>query len=360
VNALPTDKERYERILDAQAQWKEIGPVPRDQEDSLWERFRKPIDAYFQERRARLEVDRAKREESAKLKEALCVEAEALRDSQDWKAGVETAKALQARWKDVPPAPRSVDQELWKRFRSACDAFFERLKEHSAKRDQERAGNLKRKLDLCFAIEIHAGLPAADEEARAAREAWIAEQRAAGLPVPEAGDWKRSTEAVKQLQQQWRTIGPAPREWNDKVWERFQRACDGFFEERRRALGLPDDDPQANLEAKLALIAEAEALANDPGSHQEDAVIGLRGRWKRIGPVPRAQSDYVWERFNAACDAACPREARSRRDSGESRESRGPRSQSQGARGPRGARSSDDAVWTDTRTKPTGSPFGKL
>lgn len=351
LDELPGDKERYERILDAQAQWKEIGPAPREVEDSLWERFRKPIDAYFEERRGRMEIERGQREEGARVKQELCLEAETLAGSNDWKAGVEKAKALQARWKEAPPAPRAVDQELWKRFRGACDAFFERLKEHSAQRDGERLANLKRKQDLCFEIEIHSGLPITDDAAKAAREAWIAGRQAAGAEVPAApGDWKRATDRVKQLQQEWRTIGPAPREQNDAVWERFQRASDAFFEERRRALGLPDEDPQANLESKLALIADAEALAKDPGAHQQGAVSALRGQWKRIGPVPRAQSDFVWERFNAACDAAAPREAR------ESREGREPR----GGGDSRGPRRNDDAQWNDSRPRPTGSLFGKL
>jgi len=177
-----------------------------------------------------------------------------------------------------------------------------------------------------------------------------------GSGVPEApGDWKRVTDKVKQLQQEWRDIGPAPRENNDAVWERFQRASDAFFEERRRALGLPDEDPQVNLESKLALIADAEELAKDPGGHQQGAVSALRGQWKRIGPVPRAQSDYVWERFNAACDAAAPRELREARDSGESRAPRGG-----GSRGGQGPRRTEESEWTDSRPRTGGSLFGKL
>ncbi|HAO99939.1 MAG TPA: hypothetical protein DCQ83_07855 [Fibrobacteres bacterium] len=305
LNELPSDKERYERILDAQAQWKEIGPVPREQEDAVWERFRKPMDDYFQERRERMKNERAQREENAKIKEDLCIEAEALRDSTDWKATIEKIKALQARWKTSGPTFRDLDQELWKRFRGACDAFFDRLKENSAKRDQEREGNLLKKIDICFTIEILSGTPPADDESKHAREAWIETQRAKGASVPQPmDDWKKATDRVKYFQGEWKKVGPAPREQNELIWDRFQRANDLFFEERRRAMGLPADDPQANLEGKLALIADAEELAHDPGSHNTDTVRKLFQQWKRIGPVPRAQSDYVWERFSTACDTA--------------------------------------------------------
>ena len=343
LGELETDKERYERILEAQAQWKEIGPVPREEEDAIWERFRKPLDEYFQNHRAKQEAERGQREEGARIKAELCAEAEALKDSTEWKATIEKVKDLQARWKASPPAPRSADQELWQRFRAACDAFFDRLKEHSAGRDQDREGNLRRKEDLCFAVEIYSGLEPSDADARAERAAWIETQLAAGFGVPEASDdWRKTTDKVKALQQEWRTIGAVPRERNNTLWDRFQRACDLFFEERRRALGLPEEDPQANLEAKLALIAEAEELALAPGADQEDAVSKLRANWKRIGPVPRAQSDYVWDRFNEACDTALPRALREPRAPQQSR------------------RSEETSEWSDSRPRADKPLFGKL
>jgi hypothetical protein len=248
------------------------------------------------------------REQGAKEKEALCAEAESLKDSTEWKATIEKVKALQARWKASPPAPRHLDQALWQRFRAACDGFFERLKANSGVRDGDREGNLRLKEDLCFAVEIMSGLPAADADGRMARDAWVEAQLVAGHGAPEApetpSDWNRATEKVKALQQEWRAIGPVPREDNDAVWNRFQRTCDAFFDERRRALGHPDEDPQRNLEEKLALIANAEELAQESGPHHENAVQNLRRQWKRIGPVPRAQTDYVTERFGAACAAA--------------------------------------------------------
>jgi hypothetical protein len=323
---LASDRERYEAILDAQAQWKEIGPVPREHEDALWDRFRAPLDAYFAAHRERSAAERALRDQGAKEKEALCAEAESLKDSTEWKATIEAIKGLQARWKASPPAPRHLDQALWQRFRGACDAFFDRLKANGAARDGDREGNLRLKEDLCFAVEIMSGLPAADADARMARDAWVEAQLAAGHGAPTApegpSDWNRATEKVKSLQQEWRAIGPVPREDNDTVWNRFQRACDAFFDERRRAVGGSGgehggergrgreggEDPQHNLEEKLALIADAEELAHTPGIRNLPIAQDLQRKWKRIGPVPRAQTEYVNERFAAACTAAVSQE----------------------------------------------------
>lgn len=132
LDELDTDEGKHQRILDAQAQWKAIGPVPRDEEDALWERFRKPIDAYFDARRERGAADREAREEGIRIKEDICTEAESLpcteaeslpRDG-DRREVVDKIRALQAKWKAAPAAPRAVERELWQRFRAACDAFF--------------------------------------------------------------------------------------------------------------------------------------------------------------------------------------------------------------------------------------------
>jgi hypothetical protein len=323
LESMPGDQDRFDRIKEAQAAWKELGPAgTREADDALWERFRKPIDAYFEGRKSRMGEERLAREENAKAKEDICIEAESLIGSTEWKATIDKIKTLQERWKATGPAPRESDRELWKRFRSACDAFFDRLKENSAKRDQERGGNLKRKTDLCFLVEAMLSRPLSQEEADA-RAAWEAES----LPMDIArfrvkegpADWNGNTEKVKTIQKEWKKIGPVPREVNEALWERFHMACDAFFEERRVALGIRPEDPQVNLEKKLELIADAESLARNPGPDSARHAANLQREWRRIGAVPRAQSDYVWRRFTDACNAALGRMADEGGQGGEER-----------------------------------------
>ncbi len=313
LDGLPDDEARLTAVKEAQAAWKAVGPAPKEDEQALWERFRKPIDAFFEARHEKLSEERAGRDANAAAKEDLCIEAESLRDSTDWKETIERMKALQARWKATGPAPRAVDQELWKRFRAACDGFFDRLKVNSADRAREREANLRKKQDICFMVEKLAGISppsegdAAESDGFDAQDA-VSEPTSASMAEAESDrdgfDWKKGTDQVKALQQEWKRVGHVPREEADRLWARFQRACDAFFEERRRALGLPQEDPQANLERKLALIEEAEELLrSDAGRDEKESFVeSARRDWKRIGPVPRAQSQYVWDRFNEACE----------------------------------------------------------
>lgn len=324
LDGMSGDQARFDAIKQAQSQWKDVGPAgTREIDEALWERFRKPIDLYFEGRKARAGEEKAVREENAKAKEDICLEAESLIGSTEWKATIEKIKALQERWKATGPAPREADRDLWKRFRTACDAFFDRLKENSARRDQEREGNLKRKLDLCFLAETWISRPLSAGEAEA-RAAWEAK----GMPIDIARfkspggaiEWNSATETIKALQREWKKIGPVPKDQSDAIWERFHAACDAFFEERRVALGLRPEDPQANLERKLDLIAEAEELARNPGPGTARRAEQLQREWKRIGAVPRAQSDYVWRRFQDAMLAAGG-EGPAREDAGSERDS---------------------------------------
>jgi hypothetical protein len=135
-------------------------------------------------------------------REELCVRVEALVDSTDWKETGALIKALQQEWKAIGPAPRSQAEPLWQRFRAACDQFFARRQQHDlAVRDQERQGNLKAKLLLCERMEA---LYAADDIAAA-------------------------QETARQLQVEWKTVGPTPRDQSDAVWTRFRTASDQLF-----------------------------------------------------------------------------------------------------------------------------------
>ncbi len=306
IDELATDEERYNCIREAQVAWKEIGPVTKEQEQPLWERFRKPCDAFFESRKAKFSEDQSAREENQKLKEELCVEAESLMNSQDWKNTIEKYKVLQEKWKAIGQAPREIDNVLWKRYRTACDGFFTKLKANSALMEKERQFNLKKKEDLCFEVEAMLHRELTPEEAKR-RMDWQLEKLSKNFGYFQAKDgpidWKASFENVKAIQKDWKKIGHVPRDKSDAIWDRFHKACDDFFEERRKALGLPESDPAINLERKLEIITEAESIANAEKSEEgQKRMRDLQRNWKRIGPVPQAQNEFVWKRFRTACD----------------------------------------------------------
>jgi DNA repair exonuclease SbcCD ATPase subunit len=113
-----------------QDEWKATGPVPQHRSTELWGRFRGAMDQFFARRKEHYDHLEKEQKDNLRHKEALCVRAEELSDSDDWKETAEALKALQAEWKTVGPVPRKRAEALWERFHDACDRFFTRRTTH--------------------------------------------------------------------------------------------------------------------------------------------------------------------------------------------------------------------------------------
>jgi hypothetical protein len=237
-------KETAELIKLLQEEWKAIGPVPREQADAVWKRFRAACDKFFDRRKATFSEADERRAESLKIKEALCVEAEQLKDSTDYKGAAERLKALQAEWKDAGSGPRGASEAAWKRFRAACDHFFERRKAHFAAQDGERKANLEKKEALCQKVEAMTGLEADPGE------------------------------VIRGLMVEWKTIGPAPRDDADRIWDRFRTACDRLRTPEPvapEAAPTPTADgrPPSKFENRLPLAGIADRLTSPGGRNDK-------------------------------------------------------------------------------------------
>lgn len=282
----PADPKEVAMYLKSlQAEWKSVGPAPKDKSEELWARFKAKGDQIYERLRAATDDERA---ENLKKKTALCERVEALvqvmgdppADATDWKALGEQLKALQAEWKATGPGPGAAKEQvdaLWTRFKTAADKVFAARKARYTEQEEERGENLKKKEALCAQAESLA------------------------LSI----DWKLAGDRIKALQVEWKAIGPAPREQQEALWTRFRAACDRFFERRQAAFEKIDEDRQKNLVAKEALCAQVEAIVQKDDLDQEAAeseVKRLQAEWKRIGPPPQKQADAIWARFRGACD----------------------------------------------------------
>ena len=118
---------------------------------------------------------------------------------------VKQLRQLQKDWKKAGAVPKDRFDQLQKRYQAACDALQDRYRAHKAQQEEARSGNLVKKEQLCVEVE----------------------------KLAESADWEATTEAIKQLQAQWKAIGAVPRSKADEVWQRFRAACDKFFERRR-------------------------------------------------------------------------------------------------------------------------------
>lgn len=271
--AAPNSKGADQALRAAQALLRGPG------EPALKQRLSGLIDALGKKLGEQREAESWKRFASVPKLEALCKEAEALAevvgDVEDKRRAPALLKELQVRWKEIGPAPKDKHEALWTRFKAACDAVYEKSKDYFGKLEEERGGNLAKKEELCVKVEA----------------------------LKDSTDWKETSEAIKKLQEEWKAIGPVPKDKGDAAWKRFRAACDIFFTRRNENDKSRDEARAANLQRKELLCARIEGIAHSTDWKQTaDVIKAAQEEWQAIGPVPRAEGDVLWKRFRAACD----------------------------------------------------------
>jgi DNA polymerase III psi subunit len=300
-------QETTPKIKAMQNLWKEIGPLPRAMEKDLQRSFQEVCDSFFTRQRAFYQqLDEARRE-NFKQKRRLCEEAEALSESADFKSTLSRIKELQARWKEIGPIPRSKGDALWKRFRSACDRFFNHL-------DEERLTNLRKKELLCEQVETlveSIRLDAADTATNTAADTKDTEDTEDAEDTGDAenrdSDDNEKISKIRNniidLQKEWKIIGPVPKESDTAIWERFRKPCDAFFNRFEDHFAAVQDQQTQNQTLKEELLAEARQLSESTEwKAARTRLIELQAEWKKIGPAPRKYNQKLWNDFRAACD----------------------------------------------------------
>jgi len=208
-------------------------------------------------------------------KEELIGVAESLMGSNSWTQTASKMKELQQEWKKLGSASREDDELLWKQFRGALDAFFQRRDDHRTRQSEQRHDARQKKEALCGQAE--------------------------GLT--ESTDWESTSHAMEQLMVEWKAAGWAGRDVEDALWERFRSARGAFFDRRRAAQQEFSHQREAHKQKKIGLCEAAEALIQSPDIFGAcEQAKQLQVEWKSVGPVPRAVSEALWERFRGACD----------------------------------------------------------
>jgi hypothetical protein len=263
-----------QRLKALQAEWKNAGPAPKEKSEELWQRFKGTCDKVYErctEHFAELDKER---EKNLAAKQDLCAEAEALAQSADFKEAGDKIKLLQEKWKTIGPVSRKEANPIWKRFRAACDQFFERRQAHHEALDQERQANLKAKEALC-------------EEAEA---------------LSESSNWQDTATKYKELQARWKQVGPVPRKDAEAVWQRFRGAADRFFQRRESYL---DEGRSANLRQKVEICDGLLQLLDEAATGAErDVAKSFCEAWKtwsKVGPIPDDQVESTNHRLRELC-----------------------------------------------------------
>jgi hypothetical protein len=253
------------------------GPLPaaRDREAAV-KRLTALRAAFGTRIRELREISEWKRWANSGVQEELCGQLEALIAAPDIERAARLLRDIERMWRQARAAPRDQEEPLRQRFETARSALRARCDEYFARQAEERSSNLKLKEELCAQVEA----------------------------LATATDWVKTAERIKQLQSEWRKVGPVQRDQARVIWERFRAACDRFFSRRKEDLDSRKKVWADNATRKEALCEQAEALAASSQWEETAAAFKrLQSEWKAIGAVRKGRSEALWRRFRKACDA---------------------------------------------------------
>lgn len=187
-----------DKLLEIQKVWKTIGFAPKKNNAKVYERFRNACDTFFEAKRNFYGQLKTEMDHNLQLKNEICELAESMQESEDWKKTSDELIALQKRWKEIGPVPRRHSDAVWKRFRAACDKFFERKNAHFAGVEGDYKENLERKRALLAEAE-------------------------------EKGFDGITFEEIKEFQRRWSEIGFVPIRQKDAIQKQYKEVVDKMF-----------------------------------------------------------------------------------------------------------------------------------
>ena len=274
--------EAFRELQKLHEQWKEFGPVAKEFRDSIWDRFKAATAVINKKYQAYFEGQKEKQQENLEEKTKLCEQVEAIaekevKSSNEWNQLSSEIEEIQKKWRTIGFATKKENQKIYDRFRAACDKFFARKREYYSQFKDSMNENMDKKIALI-------------EKAEALKD---------------SKEWKKTTEALIELQKQWKEIGAVPRKKSEQLWKRFRAACDAFFTERDKN-SKPENDYYGNLKAKRALIDEINAYESKGAEADQEAAREFAEKWRAIGFVPYKEKENVQKAYSEAFQAKFP------------------------------------------------------
>lgn len=269
----------FHQLQKLHQEYREAGPVAKEMREQIWKRFKDASTIINKRHQDHFEQIKAQEEQNLEKKTELCqkvesIDLEPLKTYAQWEEITKQILAYQAEWKTIGFTPRKVNNEIFERFRTACDRFFQ------AKTTYFKANREKLNANL------------------AAKNALVEKAEA----LKDSTDWGTTTNKFIELQKQWKTIGAVPHKVSDAIWKRFNDACNYFFGKKTEANAGQRKEEEANLEIKKGIIADLEKLASETTDNILQTVRDLQARWNETGHVPYSKKEKIYRRYRELCD----------------------------------------------------------
>lgn len=270
----------FPAFRELQNRWREIGPVPATKFRDLNDTYQFYVEKFYDMVKINRDLRDLDFKKNLEAKEAFCQAAEKLSENENVVEAFRELQKLHEQWKEFGPVAKEFRDSIWDRFKAATAVINKKYQAYFEGQKEKQQENLAEKTKLCEQVEA-----------------------IAGKEVKSSNEWNTLSTEIEEIQKIWRTIGFATRKENQKIYDRFRAACDNFFTRKREYYSQFKDSMNENMEKKLSLIEQAEALKDSKEwKKTTEALIALQKQWKEIGAVPRKKSEQLWKRFRAACD----------------------------------------------------------
>ena len=273
----PSVTKAFKGLQDLRTQWKEIGPVPAEQNEEIWQRFQNAANQiderrkeYYEQRKE--EFDNNLLAKQALIDKATSLTAERPQNTRQWNDLTAALDELLKVWKTIGPVPREVNEEIWTKFKGMIDRHYAEKKEYFSTIRDEQEANYQKKMELCLKAEA----------------------------IAQREDWKKATEELLQLQQEWKETGAVSRKVSDKLWHRFRGACDTFFAKKGEFFKERRTSESENLAKKETILGELKThIFGDDREENLTVIKDFQRRWAEVGFVPMADKERLGKEFRA-------------------------------------------------------------
>ena len=281
----------FHSLQELHNQFREIGPVAKELREEIWQRFKAASSIVNKRHAEHFDNIRKQEEENLEKKAELCdkvemINIEELKNSNDWEAKSKEIIDIQAEWKKIGFAPKSMNVKIFDRFRAACDRFFSAKNEFFVQMKERFQENITKKEELVKAAQA----------------------------LQDSTEWKSTADKMMELQKEWKTVGMVPRKIGDQLWNDFLAACNKFFEARNAAMAGARSEQQENMQKKQEVIEKIKALAENDEECTQEAIKALQDEYAAIGHVPFKEKDKLYNAYREALDEAYGKMRKMRRN----------------------------------------------
>lgn len=215
------------------------------------------------------------------LKDQLLIEIEKLSKTEASRQLMVEVKSTRSKWEAIGPVKRELQDEYWNKYRGFLDLIYTSFDQYKESEKEQHVENLQKKKDIITLIQN------IDIDS-----------------IKSGKEWKNLTQKVLDQQKAWKEIGHVPKNEKDTIWVEYRAICDVFFNAKKEYLDAQKEKFKANKKTKISLCKEAEDWVNHEDLKEAtDKFVSLQKKWKNVGPVHQRDEQFLWHKFQKACNA---------------------------------------------------------